>query len=70
MKTIKVRATVVVEVQLSDDSDEHFIIEENSCPGTGVVGSAITAAIAHGDETSTCWACALSGENHIIEIIA
>lgn len=69
MKKIKVLCQVIVEVELSDEAYQrrHFIIEENGCPGTGVVGAAIDQAIADGDDTSLCWACKLSGNNMIIQ---
>lgn len=63
---VKVQVTLFVDVEIPDDANARFQIEENSCPGTNVVGAAILAAIEQGDETSTCWACTLGGENKII----
>ena len=60
MKKVKVQCTLVVEVEVPDDADPHFIFEDNGCPGTGVVGAAIDAAILAGDTNS--------GENKILEI--
>ncbi len=68
MKKVKVQCTLVVEVEVPDDADPHFIFEDNGCPGTGVVGAAIDAAILAGDTNSLCWACNLHGENKILEI--
>lgn len=66
MKVI-VQCTLIVEVELNSP-DPEFAIEENSCPGTGVVGRAIDDAIAEGEKNSTCWACNLHGTNKILEI--
>jgi hypothetical protein len=71
---LRVRCTVELDVWIPRPAGiEHtddflqFIIEENSCPGTGSVGMAIEKAIERGDATSTCWACP-SGENKILSI--
>lgn len=68
-KTILVRCTVDVPVQVPDNEeyDVNFDIEENHCPGTGLVGAAIDALIKKHDEESTCWACSLNGSNTIID---
>lgn len=68
MKKVRVLCSLIVEVEMDDDDYErrHFIIEENSCPGTQLVGRAIQDAIDKGEEDGTCWACALSGQNRII----
>jgi len=69
---IKVRCTVIVEVELTAEEcggvDPAWVIEENGCPGTGIVGSAIDAAIAENDAAGFCWACNLHGKNEVIEI--
>lgn len=64
---VRVRATIVLDVDvLGDDRDlAQFMIEENSCPGTGAVGSALEAAILQGHESGTCWACP-DGKNEIL----
>lgn len=51
-----------------DKSHLKFYFEENGCPGTGSTGNAIDEAIAKGEEQSTCWACALQGENKILKV--
>ncbi len=71
--TVKVRCTYVIEVDLPDDyaADEHelrFRIEENGCPGTGVVGAEFDKVYQEGEAGSWCWACNLQGENKVIEI--
>ncbi len=71
--TVKVRCTYVIEVELPDDYavDERelrFRIEENGCPGTGVVGAAFDAVYEEGEEKEWCWACEMQGENKVIEI--
>jgi hypothetical protein len=48
--------------------DQRFRIEENSCPGTGIVGAAIDSAIADGEENGVCWACNLNGRNKILRV--
>ena len=71
MRKVKVKATIFVEVDFPDDAtDDHirFVLEENGCPGTGSVGSAIEMAMIEHEEQSTCWACALQGENEIVSI--
>lgn len=65
-----VECTVRVEVELPDDPnyDPTFDIEENHCPGTGIVGAALDTKFAAGHEHgSACWACP-GGKNKIIEI--
>lgn len=65
---VKVKASVIVEVDLPDDIDPFFCLEENGCPGTDVVGAEIISAINYGDSESVCWACNLQGENKILSI--
>lgn len=67
-KIIKVKCTFTIPIEVPDDPeyDEMFDIEENHCPGTGLVGSAIDAHIKKHDEQNTCWACALGGTNEIV----
>jgi hypothetical protein len=73
MKVIKVRCTYEIEVEVEDDyySDDfpaEFDIEESHCPGTGIVGAAFDKLYEKHCENSTCWGCALQGENKIISI--
>lgn len=66
---VRVRCSFVVEIDLPDDmtQDEiRFAIEENGCPGTGVVGAAVDSAMEHGDEARVCWACNLQGKNEVL----
>ena len=67
-KTIRVRCTFVLDVEVPDhpDYDAQFDIEENHCPGTGSVGAALEAAIAFGREHGICWACPSGGKNEIV----
>lgn len=66
---VKVRCTFEIEVEVADDVENvHFMIEENSCPGTGVVGAELERLIEAHDIAGTCWACNLQGENKILEI--
>lgn len=66
---ILVKCTFVIPVEVPDDPDYsvHFDIEDNHCPGTGLVGSALDEIMEKHREKSTCWACALQGKNEIIE---
>ncbi len=68
MKRVTVRCSFTVVVELRDDYDEHFVVEENSCPGTGLVGAALTELMAAHEAASTCWACAAQGENEILSV--
>lgn len=72
MKIITVKCTYEIDVEVEDEYVEdgfmYFDIEENHCPGTGIVGAAFDKKREEHDETSTCWACALKGENKIISI--
>jgi hypothetical protein len=60
---------VTVEVDESQTLDEvTFMIEENSCPGTGIVGAAVDAAMKAAQESGTCWACGLRAKNTITRV--
>jgi hypothetical protein len=65
---VKVRCTFVIEVDVPDENADiaSFMIEENGCPGTGVVWSALSDHMEAHDEAGTCWACALEGKNEIV----
>jgi len=67
MKKVKVQVSFFVEVELDDEGYErrHFILEDNGCPGTGIIGKAVTDLV--NEESDTCWACRHQGENKIIE---
>ncbi len=72
---VTVQCTLEVEIEWPDgpvpdgfDSLEDWLkfrIEENGCPGTGEVGSAIEDSIEYG-ESGVCWACNLKGSNKIL----
>jgi hypothetical protein len=67
---IKVRCTLELDVEVPDNWDRmmrHFDIEENSCPATRYVGSALDKLIAKHDAQSTCWGCAAKGRNEIVD---
>jgi hypothetical protein len=66
---VRVRCSYVIEVELPDTqrNSAAWVIEENGCPGTGVVGAALDEQMRLHEEQSTCWACALGGQNQIID---
>lgn len=67
---VYVKCTFIIPVEVSDDwtpEDIHFQIEENSCPGTGLVGAALTEIIETNEQQSTCWACNHGGKNELVE---
>lgn len=60
MRIIKVGVSFVIDVEVPDDmSDEtaSFMIEENGCAYTGLVGKALDQALASGLRTGTCPFC-------------
>lgn len=72
MKTIRVRCTLDINVEVPADMDDHqlqFSIEENSCPGTSWVGNAIDQhmELYEKEKNGFCWACALHGTNMILK---
>jgi uncharacterized protein len=69
MKTILVRCTYVIPVEVPADMDDEalrFHIETNGCPGTGFVGAALDAHLEKQEEESMCWVCTLNGQNQIV----
>ena len=70
---ILVKCSFIIPIEVDDDyyDDEHsmeFDIEENHCPGTGLVGAAFDKIYEESEKNSVCWACKLNGENEIISI--
>ena len=67
---VKVKCTFFIEFDFPREYEDSlfFQIEENSCPGTGFVWGTPRQVIEKHDKNSTCWACALHGENKIVEI--
>lgn len=68
-RKIKVRCTYEIEVEVPDNPsyDAHWDIEENHCPGTGIVGAAFDAHFKACEAKQVCWACTLKGSNEIVE---
>jgi hypothetical protein len=67
---VRVRCSFEIDVEFEDDTADdliHFMVEENSCPGTSIVGSALEKLIADSDKSRICWACP-TGKNEILEI--
>lgn len=67
-RTITVRCTFDLPVEIPDDPDydEVFDIEENHCPGTGLVGAALEKRMKKQNEKGFCWACGLNAKNEIL----
>lgn len=68
MKTIIVRCSFDIPVEIPDDEtyDADFDIEENHCPGTGLVGAAIDKRMKEQDAKGFCWACGLNSKCEIL----
>ena len=70
MQKLKVMCSFIVEVEVPDDEEDgysaSFDIEENHCPGTGIVGAAVDALMKRAKEQGTCWACTSEGQNEIL----
>ena len=74
MKKYIVKCILEVPVEVSDNyyNDEftpEFDIEENHCPGTGIVGATFDKIKEEMDLKSCCWACAMKGRCEIIKEI-
>jgi len=69
-KYILVRCTFEIPVEVEDSKEYEdlmsFDIEENHCPGTGLVGHAFDEIYKY-NNTGHCWACAMKGKNEIID---
>ncbi len=68
---IHVQCTFIIPVVMEcpdDDEDYYteFAIEENSCPGTGIVGRTLENLIRASNEGAWCWACTFNGTNKIV----
>lgn len=66
---LRVRCTYEIDIEIPDGSDMdnvRFSIEDNGCPGTGRVGSALDQHMQAQSEAGFCWACALGGKNEIV----
>jgi len=63
---VEVKLFVPIEIPDDPEYDMHFDIEENHCPGTGIVGVAIIKMIEECKRKNVCWACNFRGENKII----
>ena len=70
---IRVRVQCTIEVPVLIEDPEYaenlgFHIEENGCPGTGIVGAAIERAMVEAESQGVCWACRLNGVNKIVRV--
>lgn len=69
VKTIQVQCTFVIDVVVdATDGTDHirYLIEQNGCPGTGVVGAKFDDLYEQATAKNVCWACNLKGQNKII----
>lgn len=66
MRRFLVECKYELVVELHDDADPEFVIEDNACPDTGPVGQALNELAEEHEEHRTCWACAAKGKNRII----
>lgn len=67
---LMVKCSYYIEVEVPDNSNYKYNVEENSCPACGPVGKALlkvqeAASLSFQD---SCWACACKGENKIVSI--
>lgn len=70
--TISVRCTFEIDVEVPDGTnkdDIRFQIEDNGCPGTGLVWEQLKKQMDEDEEKSVCWACNLKGRNQIVRWI-
>lgn len=73
-RTIIVRVSFDLPVRVGADATDEliqFMIEENSCPGTGSAGVAmddLAERLAARPTTGICWACNLHGHNKIVNL--
>ena len=68
MRKIFVKCSYTLEVEVPDDPEYpvEFDIEENHCPGTGLVGAVLDREMEHWNNEGMCWACACGGKNEIV----
>ena len=69
---IKVMCTLELLIDWPYDTDINllkFQIEENGCPGSGIIGYEIKKTIETAEKGQYCWACNLKGKNKIIGIV-
>lgn len=68
-KTFLVKCSYYLPVELPDDmvEDADFHLEENSCAGTKELGALFDEALWASEINHNCWACALAGENEIVD---
>lgn len=70
MKIVDVEATIKLTVAVPDDYSKEmilFVIEEEGCPGTGLVGRKLKQLIEDSNVTQYCWACP-DGHNKVLAI--
>ena len=74
---VRVECRFIIEIDAPDevlDADGlpeyplYFDIEDNHCPGTGLVGAALDRVMERAEEEGWCWACALGGTCKIVGV--
>lgn len=71
-RKVLVRCSFEVEVEFDasmTDHDIEFAIEENSCPGTGSVGAAVSTLFYKNEASGCCEFCAAQGENKLVRFL-
>jgi hypothetical protein len=63
-----VKCSYVIPVIIPyDNCNEDFVIEDNGCPSTGIVGSALDSIKEMFDKKGCCWSCAFQGTNELVD---
>lgn len=69
MQKVLVECKIYVEVELPDDVNPEFEIQDNSCPGTRFVGEALDKFMEKAGKSKVCLFCANQCENKIVRIL-
>lgn len=67
----RVRVTFEIDVNLPSIMSEEqlkFMVEENSCPGTGFVGAALDKWMDDHSARGVCWGCSANGKNELLPL--
>jgi hypothetical protein len=71
MKCAKMRVVLEMTVPYDgwDDENIEFDVNENRCIGTGMVGLFLDQIHDWGEDTSSCWGCAIQKDMELLEIV-